>query len=206
MRGSVCGYVVRADDGTPVAKTTIDVVSGPGSAPAPVVVTDSDGSFALTDLSEGEWVLSARSPSGCGQTATVHVFDNALSDVTIGVTESPRVAQRVATGQKIKKNKMERGMSGSVRGRVMRADNGKPLEDATITVVRGSGPAPDISPLTDRAGWFVLDGLLEGEWLLQALGPGGETGESTVQVSAGSVADITINVMSNGTWGVPESD
>jgi Carboxypeptidase regulatory-like domain len=85
-------------------------------------------------------------------------------------------------------------MPGSVRGRVVRADNGRPLADATIGIVRSAGPAPDIAPITNGEGWFALEGLPAGEWELSALGPGGETGSVSVRVSAGSVSDVTITV------------
>lgn len=85
-------------------------------------------------------------------------------------------------------------MFGSVHGQVLRANSGKPLEYATIVVMHGAGPSPDIAPLTDSGGWFTLDGLPAGEWILCALGPSGETGEATVKVFAGSVVTIIIQV------------
>ena len=58
----------------------------------------------------------------------------------------------------------------------------------------------------DQRRWMVvLDGLPAGDWLLRALGPGGETGESTVRVSAGSVTDAVIKVV-GGALEVPEHD
>ena len=85
-------------------------------------------------------------------------------------------------------------MVGSVRGRVVRSQDGQPMPDASITVVSGAGPAPDIAPLTNQEGAFSLDGLPPGEWVLRAIGPEGETGEATALVSAGSVADVTLYV------------
>ena len=58
----------------------------------------------------------------------------------------------------------------------------------------GAGPSPDIAPLTDSGGWFKLDKLQAGEWVLRAHGPGGETGEATVMVSVGSAVTTTIQV------------
>jgi len=76
----------------------------------------------------------------------------------------------------------------------VRADNGKPVRDATITIIRGAGPAPDIAPLTDRGGWFALDGLPAGDWVFRAVGPGGEPGEATVEVFPDSLAEVIIKV------------
>jgi hypothetical protein len=182
----VQGYVVRADDGSPVANATIDVVHGPGPVPELPVTTNSAGSFAVPGLREGQWVLAARSPVGRGQ-ASVHVFDSAVSDVTIEVAGSRRVVNRGRGGA-------ERRMQGRVRGRVVRAGSGEPIEDAAITIVRGAGPAPDISPLTDAGGWFALDDLPAGDWLLRAHAPGGESGEAMARVAATSVTEVTIEI------------
>lgn len=122
----------------------------------------------------------------------MHVFENALSEVTIRVVGTPGASQQGPPTSP--PTNTERDMPGSVRGRVVRADNGKPIREATITVVRGAGPAPDIAPLTDRGGWFALDGLPAGDWVLRALGPGGEAGEATVRVSPDSVVEAVIKV------------
>jgi Carboxypeptidase regulatory-like domain len=196
--GSVCGYVVRADDGAPVVNAAVDVVRGPGTGRPRRVVTNTAGTFALSGLPEGQWVLSATSSAGRGQ-ATVHVFESAASDVTIEVAGYPRVVERPTTGP-------ERRMRGRVRGRVVRADSGEPIADAAITVVRGAGPAPDIAPMTDSAGGFALDELPAGDWLLRAHAPGGETGEATARVAGGFVTDIVIEVAGAGGWGTPERD
>lgn len=196
MLGSVCGYVVRADDGAPVVNAAVDVVRGPGAARPGRVVTGSAGSFALSGLPEGEWVLSATSPAGRGQ-ATVHVFESAASDVTIEVPGS-------AGGGGWTPAEPERDMRGRVRGRVVRAVSGEPIADAAITVVRGAGPAPDIAPLTDGAGAFALDELPAGEWVLRAYAPGGEAGEATASVAPGFVTNVTIEVPAAGLGGTSE--
>ena len=85
-------------------------------------------------------------------------------------------------------------MTGGVRGRVVRASDGAPLPERTVVVVRGAGPAPDIAPLTDASGRFALDGLPAGEWVLRAIGPAGETGETTLRVAADRVTETVIEV------------
>lgn len=82
---------------------------------------------------------------------------------------------------------------GSIRGRVVR-DNSEPVTDATIIIVRGPGPAPDIAPLTDSNGSFALEGLPAGDWHLQVRSPGGETGEQIVRVANDSPTNATIIV------------
>lgn len=208
MRGSIFGYVVRAYSGEPLAGATImgsepgslpamDEGNGPRPAPCITAVTDSAGRFTFDDLREGNWTLWVQGSGGepLGE-ATVHVFDNALSEVTIEVGGLRRPLRRfVAMRPTIA---MSLNVPGSVRGRVIRADNGRPVADAAITVVSGAGPAPDIAPVTDGAGWFVFHGLPEGDWVLRALGPSGETGEATVRVAAGSVTEAIIRVAAPG--------
>jgi hypothetical protein len=192
MPGGVRGRVIRLDNGKPVPGATITVVSGEGTEPDVAPVTDDDGSFALDGLPPGEWLLRALGPAGEVGNATVQVFDTAVNDVTIEVGGEPRAPRR--GGGTRPSHRTERGMRGSVRGRVVRVDNGEPVPDAAITVVRGAGSAPDIAPLTNDAGVFNLDGLPPGEWVLRAIGPDGETGEATAQVSAGSVANIIVRI------------
>jgi hypothetical protein len=59
--------------------------------------------------------------------------------------------------------------------------------------------------MTDRAGRFVLDGLVEGEWVLRALAPDGAVGEGTAHVSAGHAAEVTIEVWGGGGRGTSRS-
>ena len=86
-------------------------------------------------------------------------------------------------------------MIGSLYGQVVYAHTSKPLEFATIVVMYGAGPSPDIAPMTDIDGRFRLDELPAGDWALRAHGPNGEVGEATVRVSAGSAATIVIQVI-----------
>ncbi|HYT69017.1 MAG TPA: carboxypeptidase regulatory-like domain-containing protein [Vicinamibacterales bacterium] len=190
--GSVSGHVVRDFNGQAVPGATVSVVSGEGREPDVLPVTDAEGSFFLDGLHEGEWLLRALGPAGETGTATVHVFDNALSEVTIEVTGAPRTPRR--GGGTRSANRSERGMRGNLRGRVVRRDDGNPIRDATITIVTGPGPAPDIAPVSNDSGMFSLDALPAGEWVLRAIAPGGRSGEAVVHVTAGAVANVVIYV------------
>ncbi len=87
-------------------------------------------------------------------------------------------------------------MVGSVRGYVVRADNGAPVAEATIVVVRGAGPMPDLAPITDMHGFFALDGLPEGNWQFRAQVPSGEVGDVVVRVCDNAASNTTIVVAS----------
>jgi hypothetical protein len=82
-------------------------------------------------------------------------------------------------------------MDGSVRGRVKRGD-GAAVAGATVFIMKGPGPAPDIASVSDDAGSFVLDGLAEGTYVLRAVGPAQETGETPVIIHASRVTDAEI--------------
>jgi len=194
LPGSVRGVVVRDfDTGQPVPGARISVVSGEGREPDVHPVTDADGAFALDGLPEGEWLLRALGPGGETGRATVHVFENALSDVTIEIAGgAPRTPRR--GGGTRSSSRSERGMRGSLQGRVIRGDDGSPIPDATITVMTGPGPAPDIAPVSDDSGVFRLDGLPAGQWTLRAIASDGSRGEAKVSVTAGAVADVIIYV------------
>lgn len=187
MTGSVCGYVVRADNEMPLEDATV-IVAGRAGAPA-MAPTDSAGWFTLDGLSPGKWVLRARGPNDETGEATVPIFNDAFTNVTILVG-----AARYDAPSPVRERPVTASRTGSIEGHVMRAQTGRPVENATITVVRGPGPVPDIAPLTDSTGWFALGGLVPGRWVLLANGPGDETGETSVQVSSNGFTNVTIAV------------
>jgi uncharacterized GH25 family protein len=186
----VRGRVIRGD-GKPVPNASVTMVNQDGLPQQDLaVVTDSSGTFVLDAVPPGRWVLHAFTPAQETGSATVEDADDVLSDVTIHVGPPPGRSRRVAR----EPTRWEQDMPGSVRGRVTRGKTGEPVTDASISVVRGAGPAPDISPVTDAHGVFALDGLPPGEWVLAAFAPDGAKGEVTVQVTSGTVANATINL------------
>jgi hypothetical protein len=191
MRGSLCGYVVRQESGRPVRKAMVEAVAGATLEPR-TAHTDASGWFVLDGLPPGRWLLHAWAPdNGMGE-ATAPVFVNAFSDVTIRVGSVPGAQGPVSdTFYRIWVTRMQ---LGSVDGRVTYPGSGEPVADATVTIVRGAGPAPDIAPLTGDDGRFRFDGLPPGDWTFHAMGPGGQTGEATVRVLAGSVVEVVIVV------------
>jgi uncharacterized GH25 family protein len=156
------------------------IVSGRAGAPDIAPLTDSAGWFALDGLSPGKWLLRARGPDNETGEATVPIFNNASTNVTIRVGGSLYRAPISKTGE--------------LEGHVLRARSNLPVENATVTVARGPAPAPGIAPMTDSAGWFAIEGLAPGDWVLRALGPNGETGEATVRISSGALANVTIAI------------
>ena len=192
--GSVHGRVVQ-DNGHAFPGATISVVSGEGSEPDVLPVSDADGAFTVDGLAEGEWLLRAIGPNGETGTAICHVFDNALSEVTIEIV----IPQRPQRPPRRRPNQgpstpSERGMRGNLRGRVLSKDDGQPIADATITVVSGAGAAPDIAPLSNASGLFSLDGLPVGRWTFRAIAPDGQSGEASVTITADALANVIIYI------------
>lgn len=50
---------------------------------------------------------------------------------------------------------------------------GRPVADATLSLVSATAPVPDIAMMTDRRGRFFLDDLPEGRFRLRVTPPGG---------------------------------
>lgn len=188
MRGSLCGYVVRDDNERPVGQALVEAVAGAALEPRSAR-TDSGGWFVLDGLPPGRWLLHAWTEDNQMGQASAPVFVNAFSDVTIRIGAQDGEGP---AGDPVFKQWVARMQHGSVDGRVVRAGTGEPVADATITIVKAAGPAPDIAPLTGEDGRFRLDELPPGDWTLRALGPDNETGETTVRVLAGSVAGATL--------------
>lgn len=80
-------------------------------------------------------------------------------------------------------------MKGSLSGYVLRGDEA--VVDAAISVVTGVGSYPDIAPLTDGNGWFVLDDLEPGRWRLRATAADGSAAEAEAEVWANSMGEVT---------------
>lgn len=99
-------------------------------------------------------------------------------------------------------------MNGNVCGYVVR--DGQAVAEATVTVEAGPGEHVDLAPLTDRDGWFALDGLAAGRWRLGATGPDGSVGWNDVDVFDDSLSEVTIELATQGPcvqhWVVQEVD
>lgn len=195
-RGNVRGRVIDTASGAPIGYATVIVVSGPAPVPDHVFVASSAGWFELEGVPVGDWLLRARTDAGATGIATVQVLANTLSKVTIAVDELPASGRPSPPFEPIFGTE-GRPMNGRLTGRVIYADDGQPVADATVTILRGAGPAPDIAPTTDGNGNFALEDLPGGSWLLRAVGPGGETGLAQVSVRPGSITDALIKLTSS---------
>ena len=81
---------------------------------------------------------------------------------------------------------------GSIHGQVVDHKGG--VAEATVVVLRGPGPVPDIAAVTDGDGWFVFDGLPAGSYRLRAVGPDGDQGEADLLVPGTEPAPLVIRL------------
>lgn len=85
MVGTLCGYVVRG--GRTVVDAAVTVEEGQGQHADMAPLSDSDGWFALDNLVPGRWRLRATAPDGGVGEASVDIWDQTLSEMTIEVGE-----------------------------------------------------------------------------------------------------------------------
>ncbi|MFB6230184.1 MAG: TonB-dependent receptor domain-containing protein [Salinibacter sp.] len=83
--------------------------------------------------------------------------------------------------------------TGRVEGRVVAAETGAPLADATVGVETAAQPR---GTTTDAEGRFVIDGLSSGTAVLQVRHVGYVATTRTVQVQAGQTTRLTVELVS----------
>lgn len=84
-------------------------------------------------------------------------------------------------------------MRGSLCGYVVLEESERPVERALIEAVAGEVMEPRTAS-TDSSGWFVLDRLPPGIWLVHAWTPDNLEGGASAPVFANAFSDVTIRV------------
>ncbi len=198
-----------------------DFGSAPGVTQDGVRSSNGAGWFTFEEIPAGHWRVVATGPVDGRGEARVRVFDNAITEVTIDLnglhrwrakTLGPGQANDTADWRSDEDSEVRseptRGGTlehqapasrdpvriGSVRGRVVHGATGMPVSDATIGIIRGAGPAPDIAPMTDAEGRFAMDGLPWGAWTLSAVDRDGQRGQAKVKVWGHAIAEIVIQI------------
>lgn len=93
-------------------------------------------------------------------------------------------------------------MDDTIRGRVVDADDGSPIADATVIIVDGPRPVPDIAALTDESGSFALGVPVSREWSLRIFDQFGSEREIAVQVPQSDDLEVALEI----DMSVPEED
>lgn len=204
MNGAVCGYVVHRQtlEAVSGARVVARLKAGVSSnaeisseiqSLEPSAVTDAFGRFAFDHLAEARWLFSVHAPQGqvVGQ-ATVRVFGNSMSDVTIEADD--QISCDADSSNDKPEERIRMRPYGSVRGKVVHARTAQPVKDAAVFVLEAAGIAPDIASLTDANGKFFLDSLPAGEWRFGVHGPNGESGSGSIEIRDGATGEMTIQV------------
>lgn len=180
MNGSLSGYVV-ADDRA-VVGAAVTIVSGPGRAPDVAPVSDTDGWFTLDDLAVGRWRLQAHAPDGTIGVASVDVWADSLSEVTIVMGQRDEPGADILLDKKVQRNGSpsnddvtnrdaaasrqppqqavhRRGGKGhvvGVKGRVSEPVSGRPVVDVLVVLTDAPGPLRHRASITDEDGKFSM--------------------------------------------------
>ena len=173
--GQIRGQVLDADSGRPVPDFEVSYQpdargmrfffrTGNGRGPyAPQAFHAEDGAFVLDHVPEGRWQVAVRAEGYQGGSAAGVVVEEGGSAEGVDV--------RLSKG-------------GVVSGRVLEAQTGRPILDATVQAEqpgggrRGGPPGlmgggQDLQATTDAEGRFEITGLAPGTWTLTATHPTG---------------------------------
>lgn len=188
MSGSISGTVIDAATLHAVAGAQISVhfLGAVGQEWRAVQrdLSDAAGGFFFSDLEAGVWRITCRPPFGPEVEVSTRVHDDALTSLEIEI-EGDVVSGGGGTAV---------ADLGRIRGWVVEATTGAPVENASVTIAEAAGPAPDIAALTNAAGAFAFDALPAGNLILEARSPAGGSGRAAATLAAGDEVEVTIEV------------
>jgi large repetitive protein len=175
MNATIKGFVSRRIGGLPAAHTAVVLLSARnGAVPERGTTADQHGWFAFRDLAPGNYRVAVKG----GQMQEVRV--DPMSSVTLEfMIDGKAPAHQIGS---------------TIAGKVIRMDTGLPVQDASVMIVSGPAPSPDIARITDDSGAFSFSGLAPGEWLLRAIAPTSQSGQRSVYVSAEATALTSIEI------------
>jgi len=93
-------------------------------------------------------------------------------------------------------------VSDRIRGRVVNAEDGSSIADASAIIVDGPAPVPDIAAVTDQNGEFALSVPTGGKWRLCIFDGSGSEQEVLVEVPQSSELEVALEI----DMSVPEED
>ena len=166
---SLVGQVTDATTSAPLAGATVQATNGQTTF---TTLTDSQGNFALNNLSAQSYIVTISSPNE--QTAVQNI---ALSDGQIYVMD---VALQP--------------YPGSLNGTVLDTFS-QPITDATIFLLQGFTTVD--STLTDNLGDYSLPGLSLGNYTVQVTAPGFQFATTGINVVAGTALTANFTLQPN---------
>jgi hypothetical protein len=90
----------------------------------------------------------------------------------------------------------------TIQGRVVDANDGSPIANASVIIVDGPRPVPDIAALTDEHGSFALGVPVGGKWGLRVFDEFGSEHEVSVKVPQSKELKVALEI----DMSVPEED
>ena len=164
--GIVAGVVTRGDNGQPIANASVAVASNGATVS---VVTASDGSY-----------LVAVAPG----TATITVSAQGFAAISASASLSGGARLAFSPALALPGSEPPAG-TATLRGTVLDAQTGAPLQNALVTVTNATSTAT-----SDATGKFSLAGVPAGEAVLQVSRNGYETLGIKVLTASGMIADL----------------
>jgi Carboxypeptidase regulatory-like domain len=175
MNSTIRGFVSRRIGGLPAPRASVVLLSaGNCAAPERTTAADDYGWFAFRDIAPGHYRVAVKG----GQVQDVRV--DPMSSVTLEfMIDGKAPAHQIGS---------------TIAGKVVRLDNGLPVQDASVMIVSGPAPSPDIARITDEFGAFSFSGLAPGEWLLRAIAPTSQSGQRSIYVASEATALTSIEI------------
>lgn len=152
FRGGVVKGSVSTVDGQPISGATVSIYAS-RTQEAKTVATEADGTFETSGLSPDRYRLTAGIP-GSGLNRSRKTAPESTSEIEIGSGGAREVHLKL------------RMKLGSLRGRVLDAQ-GESVADSVV-VLHGQAGEVERRTLTDRAGAFQFDSILEGAYEVSA--------------------------------------
>lgn len=169
--GAISGYVVRAGSAEPIAGAQVSVVERAGTS----VLTNGDGYFLISNLSAGQYTLTATKSGYLPSSATAQIV---AGQVTLAAT----LALDVGTA------------TGLVNGKIF---DGADLSALPGTVVTLSGNTT-YSATTDTNGVFGLGAIQPGTYTVVITRTGYQTINGVATVAGGQLLTINQGLVKSG--------
>jgi protocatechuate 3,4-dioxygenase beta subunit len=179
---SIAGVVVD-EKGAPLGGVTVEAWRQGGGDRA-VDDTGPDGTFAIRPLLGGGTYHLRAYPTAGDVRPLPDAGDPVLVDLPDGASHVNGVHMVIA-----------RAALGRIVGRVVR-DDGSPIADVTVSAVYGLGlEDPDATVVTGADGTFVLEGLADGDYRVDARTPSGATARAYPSHVG---TDVTLTIPADG--------
>ena len=155
--GTIDGTVTESDGVTPIEGATVTVDTGQSG------ITDTDGTYTITDVPTGECSVTASADGFESQTKPATVYDKQTTTVDFALIPIP---------------------VGSITGTVINSENSEAISGATVTVDTGQ------STTTGADGTYTITDVPTGDRLVTASADGFESQTTTATVTENNTTTV----------------